>query len=332
MFSAVFASHASPAPVRRGLSRHAVRCLAPRCLLGAAVLAAGASAAAQQDPAGPDSPAAGQRWAVIVVGLPGDEEHAALFQQTADAWTAWLSTELQFPADHIVWLPPRLAEHDQDAPAATAEGIGWALSELSGKLGADDTLWFFTLGHGNYDGKQTWFHVPGRDPSADDFARWLRPFRCREQVLWLTHSSSGWLVKALSRPGRIVIAATAADDEENETEFPHALTAVASGPAAALDADGDKSVTVGELFQAVSREVDRRFKSDNRLPTEHAQLDDNGDGKGSEDIAPAEQAEPAEASKAKVDGALARKTPAGYRAAEPSAPPPPPETSETTTD
>jgi hypothetical protein len=49
-----------------------------------------------------------------------------------------------------------------------------------------------------------------------------------------------------------------------------------------LDANGDHCISVMELFAAAVGETEKRFASDRRLPTEHAQLDDNGDGKGTE--------------------------------------------------
>jgi hypothetical protein len=267
-----------------------------------------------------DSPAekpAGERWAVIIVGIPGDDQHEKLFDKTADAWQEWLAGPLGFSVEHVLLL------NGGAAPGTTADAIRTTFADLAKKLQPDDALWVFTLGHGNYDGKHAWFHVAGRDPSNEDFGRWLGEIRCREQVLWLTHASSGWFVKPLSKPGRIVIAATAADDESNETEFPEALATIAGNPAATLDDNRDGKISVAELFAAVVGEVLRRFKSDNRLPTEHAQLDDNGDGKGSEELAgnkePGESEPPAgdppkvKPPTAKVDGDLARTTFIPYR-------------------
>ncbi len=262
----------------------------------------------------------GRRWAVILVGLAGDESHAALFRETADTWQTWLTESLDFPHDQVLRSPRRTQESEDATPVLTADAIRMMLAELNQKLTPDDSLWVFTLGHGNYDGRQAWFHVSGRDPSAEDFGRWLSEVRCREQVIWLTQSNSGWFVKPLSRPGRIVIAATAADDESNETEFPHALATVVQAPATTLDTDQDEKVSVAELFTAVSREVERRFRRDKRLPTEHAQLDDNADGQGTEDLVPKSQAE-APATKpvptAKIDGALAKKTFVPFRPPKP---------------
>jgi hypothetical protein len=79
-----------------------------------------------------------------------------------------------------------------------------------------------------------------------------------------------------------VVTATATDGEVNETEFPQALATVAGKPTAAIDKDGDGRVSLAELFVAFTAEVDARFAADERAPTEHAQLDDDGDGRGTE--------------------------------------------------
>jgi hypothetical protein len=270
----------------------------------------------------PDEQPSGERWAVILVGIPGDAEHAKLFDRTADSWEYWLTEALEFDADHVLRLPLKSAT--SDAPAGlTADVIRTTFVDLAAKLSEEDSLWVFTLGHGNYDGKHAWFHVAGRDPSHEDFARWLSEIRCREQVFWLTQANSGWFVKPLAKPGRIVIAATAADDESNETEFPEALATIAHRTADQLDADRDNRVSLAELFTAVTAEVLKRFQSDKRLPTEHAQIDDNGDGKGTEELAAKKTSEDSDpptgapvtvkAPVAKVDGDLARKTFVPYR-------------------
>jgi hypothetical protein len=99
----------------------------------------------------------------------------------------------------------------------------------------------------------------------------------------MTTAGSGGLIRPLSTPGRIIVAATERDQELNETEFPHALGAVASRPPGTLDADHDGKVSVLELFDATVAEVAARYASDKRIPTEHAQLDDDGDGNGTEE-------------------------------------------------
>src|SRR5262249_59920013 len=74
------------------------------------------------------------------------------------------------------------------------------------------------------------------------------------------------------------LTATAADEEFNETEFPQALATVAGK----LRADNGEKVSILKWYRQTVAEVEARFAADKRVPTEHAQLDDNGDGIGTE--------------------------------------------------
>ncbi len=250
--------------------------------------------AAEESPVAPVPSA--RRWGVILQGLPGDAPHARQFRKVTGELRTWLVDSLEFPAEQVISLPESPGGEAEQAPPLTAEQIRSTLAQLTPQLQPDDAVWIFTVGHGSHDGQRAWFHVAGPDPSDVDLADWLAALPCREQVLWLTHSSSGWLVKPLSRPGRIVIAATAADDEPNETEFPQALASVVRRPPPPAspqpEGEGARDWNVAALYTAVVAEVGRRFRSDNRLPTEHAQLDDNGDGVGTETLNPSPPGDP----------------------------------------
>lgn len=224
-----------------------------------------------------------RRWAVIVVGLPGDEEHAKIFRETSTVWSKWCEESLQVPPERLRLLSGGMdAEVASPGTAAKRENVETTLRELAGQIQLDDSLWIFLLGHGHFDGKQAAMHLPGPDLYGVALANGLDQIRCKEQVVWLTQASSGGWVKPLSREGRIVIAATADETEENETEFPHALAKVMQAPPSELDVDHDQNVTLLELFRKVARDTQARFDADKRLATEHPQLDDNGDGRGTE--------------------------------------------------
>ena len=307
--------------------RLSIRCGVPRLLLTMSMMVCWVGASLSSARELENAPLGRQQWAIILVGLPGDQDHAVTFHQTADQIQKWLEGPLQFREDHILRLPEAAADQNGPAVNLTADGIQKLLEEMNTKFRAEDSLWIFTIGHGNYDGKRAWFHVQGRDPSSEDFGRWLAGVSCREQIIWLMHSSSGWFVKPLSQPGRIVIAATAADEEANETEFPYALATVLQREMADLDSNHDQAVSISELYSAVVSEVLRRFKSDNRLLTEHAQLDDNGDGLGTEEQ-PQSNSDDANQQAAKLanrkpDGELARRTIVPYRGTKTGDPLPP---------
>ncbi len=76
----------------------------------------------------------------------------------------------------------------------------------------------------------------------------------------------------------------------------------------ALDSKPDSPSNVLELFRAVAENVNQAFETQQLVPTEHAQLDDNGDGLGTEfgDLTP--QAEQTEFAQPLVDGVRALRT------------------------
>jgi hypothetical protein len=108
--------------------------------------------------------------------------------------------------------------------------------------------------------------------------------RCREQAFFLTQSASGFYLKPLALPGRIVIAATEPDLEVNETYFPHklALALAESRPFSDMDLDRDGRLSLLDAYLWTAREVALEYATPELLATEHAQLDDSGDGRGSE--------------------------------------------------
>jgi len=235
--------------------------------------------------------------ALIVVGLPGDAEHEELFATIAGQWREWLTESLGFEVTVLSGRskPPKWAKD-----VATKAAIEREVAGLQKALGAQERLWVFFLGHGDYDGERAAFHLPGSDLHAKDLGKLFAGIKCREQVFWMTHAASGWFLKPLSAKGRIVITATAADEEDNETEFPQALATVTGKLKAKTGAKG----SVLDLYRRTVAEVDARYAADKRLPTEHAQLDDNGDGVGTEEP----MIEKVGAKKPTADGALAART------------------------
>ncbi len=250
------------------------------------------------DKSGSGSAADRQRYALIVVGLAGDEEHKQRFQTTVGLWRDWLVQRAAVKEDQLTILSGNEDEHG--VQLATAEAIRAAAADLTNRAREQDSVWVFLIGHGSQDRSDGWFHLPGADLSAADWADLFVPLQAGEQVFWLTHSASGSFLKPMSRPGRIVITATDPDGEVNETRFPHALAEVmqrevADSPVEEVAAP--RGPTLLGLFQAAARDVRDSFERDELVPTEHARLDDNGDGVGAEvdeldDTATVQSAEP----------------------------------------
>ena len=91
-------------------------------------------------------------------------------------------------------------------------------------------------------------------------------------------SASGPFLKALSAPGRVIITATRSGSEINATRFGFHLAQAIADPDADLDKDGQTSLL--EAFLYAARRTEQFYKEEGRLMTEHALIDDNGDGLG----------------------------------------------------
>jgi hypothetical protein len=249
-------------------------------------------------------PARGDR-ALIVAGLPGDQEHETLFRETATAWQRWLTGPLKFPVDGVRVVFGEKGEPALSAGPATRQAVTDEVATIRRTLAPEGRLWVLVLGHANERGSHAFLHLSGPDLRDDELAALFDGIKCREQVFWVTTAASGWFLAPLSTKGRIVITATTRDQENNETEFPQALAEVSLLAPKDLDADGDGKVSIWELFIRTSQAALARFETDGRAPTEHALLDDNGDKLGTERP---DSAQEKATGRESLDGELARKT------------------------
>jgi hypothetical protein len=227
-----------------------------------------------------------KRHALIICGHPGDAEHVKSFTETVRKLTDGLTKTLEIPSERQYVLFG--ADQPKDLPGATGpatkEAVSAKIAEARKAVQPEDGLWVICLGHCHHDGRKTWWNLPGPDINAAEFGKLFADFSCREQVFVMTMSLSGYFVAPLSRPGRVVIAATEADAETNETTFPSVLArflAIGLNPAE-HDVDKDGKLSLFDLYVVVAKEIAQNYAGAELLATEHQQIDDDGDGVGHE--------------------------------------------------
>ena len=133
------------------------------------------------------------------------------------------------------------------------------------------------IGHGSFNGSQAAFNLPGPDLTVDEWGRLLGKLPSQRVAFVNTPASSGAFLPALAAPGRVVVTATKTGGERNETQFPEFFVA-AFGDAAA-DRDRNGHVSIGEAFEYAKAKVVQAFQQKGLLLTEHATLDDGGEGR-----------------------------------------------------
>lgn len=203
---------------------------------------------------------------IVAIGAAGEEDFGKEFAKWAELWRK--ASDMAGAKHVAVGLAPTNATSD--------------LSLLKQALASEPTnstaeLWLVLIGHGTFDGKEAKFNLRGPDLSATELSEWLKPFR-RPIVVINCASSSSPFINKLSAPDRVIVTATKSGSEENYARFGQFIAAAITDPTADLDKDGQTSLL--EAFVMASRRVEEFYEADGRLATEHALLDDNGDGLG----------------------------------------------------
>jgi len=138
-------------------------------------------------------------------------------------------------------------------------------------------VWIIYIGHGTFDGKDARMNFRGVDVSATELGTWLKPLT-RPLVFVDGGSASSPFINALSAPNRIIITATQSGKEVDYARLGEKFAEAITNPKAYLDQDGQVSVL--EAFVTAEHEVQDFYTENNRMATEHALIDDNGDKRG----------------------------------------------------
>ena len=225
----------------------------------------------------PTRSVAQESHALLVVGLGGSPEYRTTFH----GWATGLRDALV-----ALGVPPGNVVHlgEGESPgvdgASTREGLRQAVTAMAGRAGPNDRILVVLIGHGTSQGNEASFNLPGPDVSPAEMAALLDgAFGQRPVAVVNTTPASGPFVGAMSGENRVVVTATRTAQERNETRFGQFFVEALEGDAADLDKDGRLSLL--EVFQYASSEVARHYEEENLILTEHAMLDDNGDGEGS---------------------------------------------------
>ena len=226
------------------------------------------------------SPVDPNKFAVIINGAGGEPEYAKQFEQWSRELGSVLSERFGFDSKQIKVLTEKPA--DANTGKATAEEVKRTFASLKTELDASNILFVFLIGHGSFDGKEAKFNLVGPDLSASEYNVLLSALPTRRVVVFNMASASGEFIKSLTAKGRIVVTATRNGQETNATRFAGFLIAALNANDADTDQDGHTSVL--EAFVYANRLTGDFYKRAGRLASEHAMIDDNGDGVGHEKV------------------------------------------------
>lgn len=210
----------------------------------------------------------------VVVGAAGTNEYQEMFSKWVSQWKQ-VAENADIPLVTI-------GESKQDA--SDREILQKRM--LAIQQAKETSHWVILIGHGTHDSRATNFNLRGPDVSAKEFAKWIERQEDAADnssshdsiVIVNCTSSSGPFVNALTGPGRVIVTATQSGSEQNFARFGQyfadAMRSMES------DLDHDDEVSVLEAFLSASKQTLRFYETEARIATEHALIDDNGDGRG----------------------------------------------------
>lgn len=222
------------------------------------------------------APADPNKFCLIINGAGGDPAYASQFETWTNELTSLLTSRFGFATKQLKVL----SEKSPAGLTPTAENVKQAFAALKSELQPENALFVFFIGHGSYDGKESKFNLVGPDLSATEYATLLTALPTKRVVVFNMSSASGEFARSLSAKGRIVITATKSGQETNATRF--AGFFIEALKANDSDTDQDGHISILEAFVYANRLTSEFYTRAGRLATEHALLEDNGDGVGRE--------------------------------------------------
>ncbi|MBM3811334.1 MAG: hypothetical protein FJW20_06825 [Acidimicrobiia bacterium] len=210
---------------------------------------------------------------LTVSGLGGEPDYELRF------------TALAADLDKLLKASPgEVAVHTLSGKQATKAQLTSIMALIAGAAKNDDSLVVLLIGHGSFDGHDYKFNLVGPDISAVELAALCDRVSASRQLVVNMTSSSGAAIPALQKKGRAVITATKSGTEKNATVFARYWVDALRDPAA--DTDKNDVISALEAFHFAVKKTTGFYETQKRIATEHAMLEDVGDGDAVRDPSP----------------------------------------------
>lgn len=223
-------------------------------------------AISQQAHATDDASLKPQTDLVVVVGASGTPEYGEQFSDWVETWRQ---------VSEKAATSMTLIGQSEPSDSSDRDQLKSAIAAFS--VESQTPLWIVLIGHGTFAQNTAKFNLRGPDLSATELAQWIQDAE-RPVVVVNCASASGPFINRLSGKNRVIVTATKSGVEQNYARFGEFFSQAIASPDS--DLDHDDEVSVHEAFLRASTEVRQFYENAGRISTEHALIDDNGDGRG----------------------------------------------------
>jgi hypothetical protein len=202
---------------------------------------------------------------LTISGMGGEADYAQRFE----TWAKDLDKAFRAAGGDVT-------VHTLYGDAARKDGVEAAIDEIKQSAKSGDSVAVMLIGHGTFDGHAYKVNLPGPDLSGAEIAALLDRLPNSRQLVANMTSASGGSIPDLQGPNRTVITATKSGTQRNAVVFARYWVAAVQDPAS--DKDKNEVISALEAFEYANRKTQEFYTTQKRLATEHAVIEDTGDG------------------------------------------------------
>ena len=217
-----------------------------------------------------------QDTSLILCGSGGTEAYREKFNSWGSRLAKALEEKMGQNPRAIRLLREGAASQNQKC---TLENIQQTIHSLAQSHPPEGIFFVFLIGHGSYLDRVSKFQIQGTDLTAGQLRDWLEAVKAKTVVVINTTSASAGFINEFKKPNYVICTATRSVHEQNATEFAEYF--IQSLEEDLADQNRDQRISVLEACEQAASLTAAWYSGNGLLATEHALLDDNGDGLGS---------------------------------------------------
>ncbi|MHC4740856.1 MAG: hypothetical protein ACYS8Z_03030 [Planctomycetota bacterium] len=220
----------------------------------------------------------GDTHAVIVSGIIKDPNESSAKDKIVLNLAKFLLRDAGIKSERMQILTGSDSLTSKGLQASTGEKLEETIGRFADSVGPEDRFIFYYIGQANTVADKLRLNLPGADITHEQLAEWIDQIEASSMLIVLDCPCAETAIKAVCKPGRIVVCSCTADQQYSTRFSEYFVPALAD---AKSDSDADGRVSLLESFTFASRQVEDWYRKRDLLKTETAILEDNGDCKAS---------------------------------------------------
>ena len=197
--------------------------------------------------------------ALIIQGVGGTEQIEKKFETWGTSTRDVLVQDLGFSKDRVILLA---------GEGAKKAAVEQAFGQIKQQIKSGDNFLLVLIGHGSFDTDYK-LNIFGPDLTGKEYSALIDSLSATRTIIVSSTASSGGMFETLGGKNRVLIAASRSGEKEDTAFYEYFLQGLKG---VAADEDKDKKISAWEAFKYGAAGVERFYKEQTRIMTEHSAL------------------------------------------------------------